>query len=398
MSGTREVSGIPKGMPYRRHYGRHKAQAFALAIAAVVSAWSIRSDAHKQVTSPFTFSEDVLPIVKSQCAACHSPGGVGPMSLLTHADAVPWAESIRVELMAGHMPPWGIESATTRFRNLQPFSAREMNVLLTWSSGGTPPGKPDAGQRGGADLTGAPSLTQWPLGEPELTVPLRQATIAADVQTTDEEFRIPLPARPLRAVDLLPGTAAIVRRATISVRAMADARAAGVTPERVVALWVPGDHPVPLDAGVGFQVPVGAELVVRIHYQKTWQYERRAVTDQSRVGLYFAEPGAAEVQVLRAFTPDGSPTFMTTVNESVRALGLYADPNLSGSDVTVIAERPDGSREELIAFRPRTEWSRRYWFREPILLPRGTRIRVNAAPEGTLPTSLSLAINVLAGQ
>jgi len=179
---------------------------------------------------------------------------------------------------------------------------------------------------------------------------------------------------------------------------MADARPAGITPERVVALWVPGDHPVPLDAGVGFQVPAGAELVVRIHYQKTWQYERRAVTDQSRVGLYFAEPGAAEVQVLRAFTPDSSPTFMTTVNESVRALGLYADPNLSGSDVTVIAERPDGSREELIAFRPRTEWSRRYWFREPILLPRGTRIRVNADPEGTLPTSLSLAINVLAGQ
>ena len=56
------------------------------------------------------------------------------------------------------------------------------------------------------------------------------------------------------------------------------------------------------------------------------------------------------------------------------------------------------SSKLLIAFRPRTEWSRRYWFREPILLPRGTRIRVSADPEGTLPTSLSLAINVLAGQ
>src|SRR6185503_5910209 len=219
------------------------------------------------------------------------------MSLLTQADAVPWAESIRVELMAGHMPPWGIDSPTGRFRNLQPFSAREMNVLLTWASGGTPPGKPDT-----AD-TAALSQLQWPLGEPDLTIPLRQAALADNVQTLDEEFRIPLPARPLRAVDLLPGTPAIVRRATISVRAVADAGGAGITPERLIALWVPGDHPVALDPGIGFQVPATAELIVRIQYRKTWQYERKAMTDQSRLGLYFADAGAAEVQVIRAFTP-----------------------------------------------------------------------------------------------
>jgi hypothetical protein len=225
--------------------------------------------------------------------------------------------------------------------------------------------------------------------------------ITEDQQTKEEEFHIPIPARPLRAVDLLPGTAAIVRRAAISVRTAADARAAGITPERLIALWVPGDHPVALDAGVAFQVPTGAELVVRIHYQKTWQYERRAMTDESRVGLYFAEAGAAEVQVLRG----------TAVNQDVRALGLYVDPNLSGVDVTVSAERPDGSREELIAFRQRAEWPRRYWFREPVLLPRGTRLRVTADPEGKLappaaaptpppvaPASLLLSIDVLAGQ
>ena len=372
--------------------------------AAMVAAWSIRSEAHKPITSPFTFSEDVLPIVKVQCGACHAPGGVAPMSLLTHADAVPWAESIRVELMAGHMPPWGIQSATGRFRNLQAFSAREMNVLLTWASGGTPPGKPD-----GPDPAALPQQ-QWPLGEPDLTIPLRQAAIADNAQTLDEEFRIPVPARPLRAADLLPGTPAIVRRATISVRAVADARGAGITPERLIALWVPGDHPVALDTGMGFQVPPDAELIVRIQYRKTWQYERKAMTDQSRLGLYFADPGAAGVQVLRAFTPDVSRTFSTTVSEDVRALAVYADPDLSGANTTVMAVRPDGSREELIAFRPQADWARRYWFREPILLPRGTRIQVTAdlgedrllppaaasTPQASERASLSLALNVLA--
>ena len=381
-----------------------KSAATALALAAIIAGWSIRSEAHKPITSPFTFSEDVLPIVKTQCGACHAPGGVAPMSLLTHADAVPWAESIRVELMAGHMPPWGIQSATGRFRNLPAFSAREMNVLLTWASGGTPPGKPD-----GPDATALPQQ-QWPLGEPDLTIPLRQAAIADNAQTLDEEFRIPAPARPLRAADLLPGTPAIVRRATISVRAVADARGAGITPERLIALWVPGDHPVALDAGIGFQVPPNSELIVRIQYRKTWQYERKAMTDQSRLGLYFADPGAADVQVLRAFTPDVSRTFSTTVSEDVRALAVYADPDLSGANTTVMAVRPDGSREELISFRPQADWARRYWFREPILLPRGTRIQVTAdlgedrllppaaasTPQQGARSSLSLALNVLA--
>ena len=383
-----------------------KSAATALALAAIIAGWSIHSEAHKPITSPFTFSEDVLPIVKTQCGACHAPGGVAPMSLLTHADAVPWAESIRVELMAGHMPPWGIQSATGRFRNLQAFSAREMNVLLTWASGGTPPGKPD-----GPDPAALPQ-PQWPLGEPDLTIPLRQAAIADNAQTLDEEFRIPAPARPLRAADLLPGTPAIVRRATISVRAVADAPGAGITPERLIALWVPGDHPVALDTGIGFQVPPNAELIVRIQYRKTWQYERKAMTDQSRLGLYFAEPGAADVQVLRAFTPDVSRTFSTTVSEDVRALAVYADPDLSGANTTVMAVRPDGSREELIAFRPQADWARRYWFREPILLPRGTRIQVTAdlgedrllppaaasTPQPSARASLSLALNVLAAR
>jgi len=383
-------------------------------IAGAILATSIRIGAHKSITSPFTFSDDVLPIVKARCGACHSPGGVGPMSLMTHAEAVPWGESIRVELMAGHMPPWGVDVTAGQFCNLQYFPAREMNVLLTWASGGTPPGKPDA-----PDAAALPQQ-QWPLGEPDLTIPLRQAAIADNAQTLDEEFRIPVPARPLRAVDLLPGTPAIVRRATISVRAVVDARGAGITPERLIALWVPGDHPVALDAGIGFQVPPTAELIVRIQYRKTWQYERKAMTDQSRIGLYFADPGSAEVQVLRAFTPAASeatirlrpdPTvFVTTVSEDVRALALYADPDLSGANTTVIAVRPDGSREELISFRPQADWARRYWFREPILLPRGTRIEVTAdlgedrllppaaasTPQPRTRASLSLALNVLA--
>ena len=343
--------------------------------AALVVAWSSSGEAHKPITSPFTFSDDVLPIVRERCAECHAPGAVAPMSLLTHADAVPWGESIRVELMSGHMPPWGVDTAATRFRNLQTFPARDMNVLLTWASGGTPPGNIE-----GASPPAA-FEPRWTLGTPDATVPLREVTIAADEQQRVEEFVVPAQSQLLRAVDLLPGNPAVVRRATISVRAPEET-SPGPVPERLLALWVPGDHPVALDAGAAFQVPAGAELLVRIYYRKTWQYERQAMTDRSTVGLYVAATPATDVQVVRAAaSPDGKSAGTTTLSADVRALAIYSDAATTGTHVTVTATRPDGAREELIAFRPREEWTRRYWFREPISLPRGTRITVDAKEE-----------------
>src|SRR5688572_30970431 len=96
-----------------RDRGRHGIRGGAVAVrrtlvaaaAAFVLFASAGGEAHKPITSPFTFNDDVLPIVQAKCGACHVAGGVAPMSLLTHGDTVPWGESIRAELMAGHMPP-----------------------------------------------------------------------------------------------------------------------------------------------------------------------------------------------------------------------------------------------------------------------------------------------------
>jgi hypothetical protein len=243
------------------------------------------------------------------------------------------------------------------------------------------------------------------LGAPDVTIPLRAIQIGSDASDHVEEFEIPVPNRPLRAVDLLPGTPAIVRRATISIRAVPSERgAATLAPERLAALWLPGDHPVALDPGLGFEA--GGQLLVRIQYRKTWQHERQAMTDQSTIGLYFAEAGASDVHVLRALS-QANETFTTTVGEDVRAVAVYADPDLSGASLTAVAVRPDDSREELISFRPRADWARRYWFREPISLPRGTRIQVTtkvddallppaaAKPEPIARTPFSISLNVV---
>jgi hypothetical protein len=68
------------------------------------------------------------------------------------------------------------------------------------------------------------------------------------------------------------------------------------------------------------------------------------------------------------------------VAENVRALAIHPHPDAPDADVRVIATRPGGEREEMVALRIRSGWTRRYWYRDPVLLPKGTRIDVEANP------------------
>ena len=347
--------------------------------------------AHKPITSPFTYSDDVFPILRDKCARCHVQDGVAPMSLMTYEDTVPWGESIRVELLAGHMPPWSVDAAPARFRNAQNLSAREMNVLLTWATGGTPFGDPAK--------TPAPVVHErkWALGTPDLELPLaNEFTLAADKQEEIAEFIVPTrfsDPRWLRAVDLLPGTPAVVRSATVGIRSPASAeRAASGDPDPVLALWLPGDDPIPVEDRAAFEVAAGAELLVRVRYKKTWQYERKELKDRSTVGLYFAKDASRPVRAI-ALTHDGPALqvngsrrqFSEPLADSVRALAIYPSDHPANAGIVVTAVGPDGSRRELIAFHPQRDWARRYWFKEPISLERGTRLETTVSFDDETP-------------
>lgn len=376
-----------------KRYITHSALAATIVATAVVVSVE-PGNAHKPITSPFTYNDDVFPILRERCGSCHVSGGVAPMSLMAHADAVPWGESIRTEILAGHMPPATVDEAPSRFRNPGGLTPREMNVILTWATGGTPIGNAD---KDPAPVTRA---TAWPLGQPDLALPLpTETTVGADQRERTVEFVVPTGTterRMVRAVDLLPGTASMVRAATISVRSQGD----GAGAERVLALWLPGELPIATDEGLGFELPVSAELLVRVLYRKTWEDERKELRDRSSIGLYFAPASATTVQALR-LEPDFSAVnsaaqfaFRRFLTDDARAVAIYPGTGLDRAAVKVVATRPDRTRVDLLAVHPRPNWLRRYWFREPIALPRGTMIEVTASfdDEASLsPLSLSPA-------
>jgi mono/diheme cytochrome c family protein len=358
----------------------------ALALGAVAVAIQ-PGEAHKAITSKYTYNDDVFPILRDRCASCHVPGGVAPMSLMTYDDAFPWAESIRAELVAAHMPPWNAEEGYGEIKRAHTLTPKELDVILTWATGGNP--------RGSLDQT-LPAVTlnnDWKLGAPDLPLTLpAEFTLAADKMEDWQEFTLPTgttEARWVRAVDLRPGTPSIVRSATIVVKNAGAASGATTTvPEQVLALWLPGQDPAPAD-DVVFRLPAGAQLGVRIHYKKTWQFEGKALTDRSTVGVYFSRGGAAGgAQELFAWpidSPASAPSgadqtirFSRTLAEDVRALALSPDKVPGNISLQVEAVKPDGSRVPMIRINTRADWDRRYWFEKPMALPRGTRVEVTA--------------------
>ena len=383
----------------KTHEDSSRALIFTVVIATAVALSAVHGEAHKAVTSKYTYNDDVFPIFRDRCARCHVRDGVAPMSLTTFKDAFPWAESIRAELIAGHMPPWNAEEGFGELRHAKTLTPRELDVVLTWATGGNPQG--DVSKR----LPEVTLTNTWAMGEPDLALPLPSAfTIPPDQIDATQDFTIATGIREpqwIRGVDLLPGTPSIVRSAVLYLKGAAQASTAAAA-DRVLALWVPGHDPEPLDEGLGFQLPADARLGVRIHYKKTWLFEGQALTDRSTIGVYFAQNRPAQpLLAVQVNSPaaarvgdDRTRSFSRTIDADLQALAIRPDDLPPDITVQVQAVLPDGSRAPVIRLNTRADWSRRYWFAQPIALPRGSRIEVAANLQN--PDILSEAFGALA--
>ena len=355
-------------------------------IVTTILPTSQTGEAHKPIASKYTYNDDVFPIFRDRCASCHVQGGVAPMSLMTYKDAAPWAESLRNELISGHMPPWYAEQGFGPVRSRHGLTGRELDVMLVWAIGGAPRG---------SSTVSLPPVTlknEWALGEPDLALPMpAEFTLAADTLEDTREFVLATGTtvdRWVRAVDLLPGTPAIVRKAVVSIKASRPVPTSsnGIDPfeaaDNVLAVWLPGAEPVSTAPGTAFHLPAGAELALRIHYKKTWKYEGTAMTDRSTVGIYFAAPTSHRPVRSFAMTSGDAAAdaqsrtiaFTHVLAADVEALAVRAPIDEPNVNLQVEAVRPDGSRVPVIRFVTRPNWNGRYWFDRPLMLPRGTRI------------------------
>ena len=79
-----------------------------------------------------------------------------------------------------------------------------------------------------------------------------------------------------------------------------------------------------------------------------------------------------------------------TLAHDITAHGIAPQEMPADSSMQIIAQLPDGSVENLLWLRnTRTEWDRAFYFRRPILLPRGTLLVVHSSVPAVILTGES---------
>ena len=89
-----------------------------------------------------TFQKDVLPILQKNCQTCHRPGEVAPFSLMSYAEARPWAKAIKVAVASQQMPPWFADPKVGHFSNERRLNEAQIATLVSWANNGAPEGDP----------------------------------------------------------------------------------------------------------------------------------------------------------------------------------------------------------------------------------------------------------------
>src|SRR5438093_416300 len=104
-----------------------------------------------------TFTRDIAPIFQEKCEACHRPDSIAPMSLMTYAEARPWARSIKARVGDRQMPPWQIDRTVgiQKFKNDRSLTDDQVEAIVRWVDAGAPQGDPK-------DM---PAARHWPDGQ-----------------------------------------------------------------------------------------------------------------------------------------------------------------------------------------------------------------------------------------
>ncbi len=357
-----------------------KAGAFAVGLCAVFLAGVVASGESNQIT----FTREVAPIFYQNCVECHRPGEIAPMSLLTYQDARPWAKAIKERVLDRSMPPWLADPKYGHFLNERRLSQKEIDTIAAWVDAGAPKGDD-------RDLPPVPKFEEgWTLGKPdavfylqeEVSVPANGVVpyLYYEVATNFTEDKW------VQAAEIRPGNRSVVHHIIVNVKEPDPKKSSseiGARQERGVKLagFAPGEQPKVFPPGSAKLLKAGSTLIFQMHYTPNGV----AAKDRSYIGLFFAkEPVQRMVHTGMALNtqfviPPGADNYEVRsrweAKEDVYLVDLMPHMHVRGKDFTYTVVYPDG-RSEIILHVPRYDfnWQLLYRLKQPLLLPKGSRL------------------------
>jgi peroxiredoxin len=333
-----------------------------------------------------TYADDIEPILRKHCVACHQPGAVGPMSLATYDQVRGWAAMIDEVVSDERMPPWKADRAHGPFVGQSTLDSLDRTKLRRWFETGCPPG----------DLTMVPPPPKWSdawaIGRPDAIVELPETQVIPP--TGIVEYRI-VEVDPgfgtdrwVSAIEVRPTDREVLHHCNIFLRPPGsdEAAEAGSLGSVCLAAMAAGTPPVTYRPGMAKRIPARWKLVFVMHYV-TVGTERR---DRTELGLKFVDPASVEREVATRLLVDEHLEIpphaaehrvehSTRVEHDLLLLAMFPHMHLRGKSFEYEAEYPDGRRETLLSI-PKWDfgWQYRYELEEPKRLPAGTIVRAVA--------------------
>ncbi len=346
-----------------------------------------------------TFSKDVAPIFVQKCVACHRPGEIAPMSLMTFEETRPWAKSIRQKVANREMPPWDADPAFGKFSNDISLTQSEIDTIVAWADAGTPRGN-------ASDMPTMPTYSEtWKLGEPDYVIEMDPMDVPADGDDifVTKAVRLDMPEkRWIRAIEVQPGDRQVLHH-LVGFKGFFEMGEGGanatdgitVRPDEqrsinVFSIWAAGSPPTEFSEGVGHEFARDQLVSFNIHYHPYGT----AARDESKVGLYFGE-GELQKQITTGFAlntgihvaPDSLSDDLHAsyvFDQDVQIVSFFPHMHQRGKSMTYNLTRPNGEVETMLRVSDYDfNWQWLYSTEEPIDVPAGSRVDVIANWDNT---------------
>ena len=353
------------------------------------------------------FNKDVLPIMQSKCQECHRPGEIGPMPLLSYAQARPWAKAIREAVLVKKMPPWFAEKAHGKFSNDLSLSQTQIDTIAAWVDGGAKEG----------DAKDKPAPRQfvdgWNIRKPDVVLDMA-SDFAVPASGTIEYQYVVLPTgftedKWIEQAEVRPSYRGTVHHVVVFardpesqwLRGEAQPGVPFVPPKRtpegrprqdingggneILTIYTPGMVPDIWKPGIGKRVRAGADLVLQMHYT----VNGKAGVDHTKVGLVFAkQPPAERVMTLgpanMGFTiPPGDGNYQVDTRAGfvnpAKLVSFFPHMHLRGKAFEYRLVRDGAEPVTLLKVNPyKFNWQLSYKLEQPLELKAGDRIECSA--------------------
>ncbi len=355
-----------------------------------------------------TWNGGVGKLIYNNCSNCHYEGGIGPFSIASYDDAKDRAQSIKYHTQDRHMPPWKADPSYSKFVGERRLSDAEINLIATWVDNGTPLGT-------GVSPVPPPIKTGSQLNRIDQSTTFPKYTVQL---STDDYRTFVMPTshsttKHVNAIEFLPSNAEIVHHIILYHDPSTYSRnldsldpgpgyasngtGAASPNAKLLGLWTPGAGIFYLPDNMGYELPVGTDLVLEVHYAPN----SNAKSDSTKVNIKYTSSTPVRVinmelplyhfppvlqqpsLIIPANTVKEFSQRTPSGNFDISVVGIFPHMHLIGKSYTIFSTKSTDTTKLIRIPDWDFHWQGFYTFQKLVKIPRQSILHGKATYDNT---------------